>query len=417
VSTSDADGVTIEVVDGAFDTADGAAIPDGTPLPTIFNESDPDNPSIVAADFAWSTQLGRVDSNGNGSIDNDDCHVGIIGGANILGSLAGPSGCEFGVTPPAAFDGLVDLNGDNTVTTAGDSCTDGCFFGHDVSSGLVVAGPVDFDLPVYDVAFLTGTANQPGNNGGFNNTYTSINATNGAAADGTITFTLVGPGDCTTEATTEDVTVENPGGDGFYATTGFTPLEPGDYHWKAEYSGDPADTPLNTLGTSHNGGCNESGEDVTVRQIPTAIATDQFWYPNDTATVTAQTGNLVAGGTIEFRLFGPTDAFDSTPAMTGLQNCEADDGTNGALGLVYHETSGTLNGGVDDTASTTNGSDPNTAFAVDGATSPTDTYYWRVTYTPDEGDTAHTGRISECVESFYITFTNDAGPGDVFSPI
>ncbi len=396
-------GVTIAVVAGEFQTADG-------PLPTVFNAANPDNPDVGDSDFAWSTIFGRVDSNGENpeAITGDDCHVGIIGGANILGST-----CGLSPTPPAAFNGLVDLNGDDTITTADDSCTGGCFFGHDVSSGLVVAGLVDFGQPVYDVAFLTGTANQPGSNGGFGGTYLSINATNGDPAVGTITFTLVGPGDCTTVATTEDVSVN---GDGFYPTTGFTPGEPGDYHWQAVYDGSPP----NTLGTSHNDGndgnaaCSDTGEDVTVRQIPTAIATDQSWYPNDTATVTAQSGNLVAGGTIKFRLFGPTEAFDSTPAMTGLENCQADDGTNSALGLVYKETSGALDGGASDTASTTNGSDPNTAFAVDGATSPTDTFYWRVIYTPAAGDTAHTGRISECVESFYITFTNDAGPGDVF---
>src|SRR5256885_12324695 len=46
------DGVTIDVVDGQFATADGSAIPDGWPLPTVFDAADPSNPSVVAADFA-----------------------------------------------------------------------------------------------------------------------------------------------------------------------------------------------------------------------------------------------------------------------------------------------------------------------------------------------------------------------------
>ncbi len=55
--------------------------------------------------------------------------------------------------------------------------------------------------PIEDTATLSGTANQPGDNGGSNpgeadNTYPSINATNGVADDGTITFTVVGPDDC-----------------------------------------------------------------------------------------------------------------------------------------------------------------------------------------------------------------------------
>jgi hypothetical protein len=121
-----ADGVTITVTGGAFQTANG-------PLPTVFNAADPDNPSVVAADFAWSTIDGRVDSNGNGTIDPDDCHFGIIGDADILGS---DPGCGFAVTPDPSLDGLVDLNGDGDITAA-DTCLDGCFFGHDVFDGRV----------------------------------------------------------------------------------------------------------------------------------------------------------------------------------------------------------------------------------------------------------------------------------------
>jgi hypothetical protein len=40
------------------------------------------------------------------------------------------------------------------------------------------------------------------------------------------------------------------------------------------------------------------------------------------------------------------------------------------------------------------------------------TYYWRVTYA--SGDTAHTGRQSDCVENVQVQFTNDAAPGTLF---
>src|SRR5215218_2396777 len=113
-----ADGVTINVVAGEFQVADG-------PLPTVFNAADPDNP-----DFS----------------DPDDCHFGLVGetvdaglgdptdGADILGSGAT---CGFATPPAAANNGLVDLNSDGAITAA-DSCTDGCFFGHDVASGFVM---------------------------------------------------------------------------------------------------------------------------------------------------------------------------------------------------------------------------------------------------------------------------------------
>jgi hypothetical protein len=65
------------------------AIADGTSLPTVVNATTPDDPSVVDADFVWSTIDGRVDSDGNGTIDGNDCHFGIIGDANVLGSERG----------------------------------------------------------------------------------------------------------------------------------------------------------------------------------------------------------------------------------------------------------------------------------------------------------------------------------------
>jgi len=41
-----------------------------------------------------------------------------------------------------------------------------------------------------------------------------------------------------------------------------------------------------------------------------------------------------------------------------------------------------------------------------------DTFYWRVTYAT--GDTAHTGRQSDCVENVSTMFVNDSGPGTLF---
>jgi len=129
-------GVTIVVVDGTFDTANGVPIAAGWPLPTVFNAADPTDPSVVASDFAWSTIAGKVDANGDGAIDGDDCSVGIIGTANILGQT-----CGFGPPVPPGSNGLVDLD-DNELITGADTCTNGCFLGHNVNSGFVQAeGP------------------------------------------------------------------------------------------------------------------------------------------------------------------------------------------------------------------------------------------------------------------------------------
>jgi Ca2+-binding RTX toxin-like protein len=124
------DGVTIDVVAGAFQMANG-------PLPEVFNAADPDNPDISESDFAWSAIDGRVDSNGDETITGDDCHVGIIDGVNILGNTTGNTNpCGFGTPPNTANNGLVDLNGDSAITGA-DSCSNGCFFGHNVVLGKV----------------------------------------------------------------------------------------------------------------------------------------------------------------------------------------------------------------------------------------------------------------------------------------
>jgi hypothetical protein len=130
-------GVTIEVMAGEFQAADG-------PLPTVFNAGDPDNPSVGASDFAWSVIDGRVDANGDGTIDGNDCHFDLVGGADVLGS---DPGCGFAVAPDTALDGLVDLDGDAAITSA-DTC-EGCLFGEDVTSGAVnslLAGRIIFSI-------------------------------------------------------------------------------------------------------------------------------------------------------------------------------------------------------------------------------------------------------------------------------
>ena len=131
------DGVTITVTDGAF------GWPTGTALPTVYNADNPDSPGVFQADFAWSTILGKVDSNGDELITGDDCTLGLIGetvdtglgdptdGPDVLGTT-----CGIAPAPDPANNGLVDLNSDATITSA-ETCTNGCFFGHNVTLGLV----------------------------------------------------------------------------------------------------------------------------------------------------------------------------------------------------------------------------------------------------------------------------------------
>ena len=142
-------GVTVQVSGGEFQVADG-------PLPTVFNAAAPNNPDVGASDFAWSAINGRVDSNGDEAITGHDCHFGLIGqavdaglgdatdGADVLGN-PGANECGFAQAPAQAHNGYVDLNSDTLITGA-DSCSNGCFFGHDLLAGLVQQLPVPTTL-------------------------------------------------------------------------------------------------------------------------------------------------------------------------------------------------------------------------------------------------------------------------------
>ena len=242
------------------------------------------------------------------------------------------------------------------------------------------SGPVDFGNPVTDTADLGNTANQPGT--------PVINPTTaGAPADGTITFFLYGPDQCTTLAAgfpSAGISV-SVSGDATYGPVSYTPTAPGQYTWIANYSGNLPNTLAKTgaaCGTDPN-------EAVTVRQIPTSISTAQKTYPQDSATITSSVSgdNLPSTGTVTFSLY------------SSLANCQARGAT------VYTQTFNNVGGTHSVTLNTTNSS-----FAVNASTNGT--YYWRVTYAT--GDTAHTGRQSDCTENVVLTFTDDSGPGTIF---
>ena len=243
------------------------------------------------------------------------------------------------------------------------------------SEGNALTDDVPFGQAVYDKATLSGTAYQPGTDGA-DATYPSINATMDTPANGTITFTLIGPDDCATTATgtgsnPEDVTVSD---DGDYFTSGFTPDLPGDYHWQAVYSGDSP----NTLGASHNDGndgnaaCSDTDEDVTVEQLQPTMDTAQDFVPNDSATITVGAGAGDLDGYVVFDLFVDDNTCAGSAAYTSGQIAVSDTDDPGDLSL-----------------SNTVSSDNTTAYNVSGTT-----FHWVVTFTSNNG--AHLGVTSGC---------------------
>jgi hypothetical protein len=165
------------------------------------------------------------------------------------------------------------------------------------------------------------------------------------------------------------------------------PLAPGHYCFRATWPGD-----ANYVGAlSEDGTISQECFDVTV--IATNIATTQFYYPNDTATVSTGTGNLPAGS-VQFKLFSGADA------TTALSNCNANGSTVGSGGLLY-ETSATING----TTSSQTVSTSNTSVKM-----PSDTahLYWRVTYSFTGSVPGYAPSSSQCVENTQYS----AGTGD-----
>jgi len=320
----------------------------------------------------------------------------------------------------SATDGVPDS--DDTIQT--DRATQECF---EISPRTAIVtttattGPVDFGKKISDTVTVTNTAHEPGSGGptgsdtinGFSATINAV--TLGAKAVGTLTVEAYGPDSCLASARVLNVTVTlgannippvtnatNYGGP--LSAFEFTPAAPGQYVFVASYSGDLP----NTLGAGAIGptACANApaSEKVTVRTIPTGITTTPRAYPNDSATITSSVAsdNLAAGGTIVFKLF------QSTNGATASQNCQANTGT----GLLYTQpfTNQPSAAAHSVTVSTTNYPSNAGAIAVNAA----DTLYWRVTYQPPAGDSAHTGVQSACVENNGLTFTAEAGPGTSF---
>jgi hypothetical protein len=336
----------------------------------------------------------------------------LCGPSATVISTCSSSGTAIGSAHTITADGSVDQTA--TLTSAGYYCWHAVFSG---DSGVGVpgseddstnecfrvtplqptiptqatSGPVDFGQKISDTVTLGNTANKPGTDGvGPGGT---INATRGGGATGNINLTAYGPDSCTTVAYGPVSIAAS--GDGSYGGVGttfeFTPSAPGEYVFVVSYDGDSP----NTLAAAAVACTSQpSNEKVTVRQIPTEILTNQKVFPNDSATITSSVAgnNLPANGTVIFRMYN------------SLANCQAHGTTVGAGGLLYAQTVLTGAAAHSVTVGTTN-----TTVSVGPADA---TVYWYVTYAT--GDSAHTGRQSNCTENTAVDFTNDAGPGTLF---
>jgi hypothetical protein len=306
------------------------------------------------------------------------------------------------VTAAGRYCFRAEFTGDSSLGVPGssDSSSGECFTVAPRQASLTTqatTGPVAFGGKISDTVNLSNTAHKPGTGGPTGSTLAgSINPTTlGGDATGNITVVAYGPDSCSTVAFTSGAIAAS--GNGSYGGAGtafeFTPAAPGQYVFVAAYAGDLP----NTLAIAATACADApSSEKVTVEQIPTEIKTRQSWIPNDTATVSATTGNLAAGGTVAFSLFD-----NATCSGTA----------------VYTESKTLTGGNPTEEVSTSNTGSGATGFKIttaygDPADSLSGRYSWKVVYTPAAADTAHTGKQSSCdAEHFNITYTNDAGPG------
>lgn len=256
----------------------------------------------------------------------------------------------------------------NGIPGSSDSSATECFTVNPVTPSLSTSAGDDVLLgtAVTDTATLSGLATKPAS------PIINLTGTGGAAAGGTITFTLYGPGNCSTVAYTSSATAINSSG---VANASFTPTATGTYHWVATYSGDSP----NNNGTSHNTTCNDTNEDVVVSSVPSSMSTAQTWIPRDSATVSATAGGTMTG-TVSFELYASND-------------CAV-----GGDSPIY-STSRTVNGASPVTVRTQD------ASSQPAAQSATGDYSWSVSY--DSTNAAQDDIAATCHETSSLTIDND----------
>lgn len=309
-----------------------------------------------------------------------DAGEGTLIGATPLSQPVDPDNTSYPVTvlsPPAwvtsagryCWHSSWSGDANNQIpeaTETPEAAANECFTVNPVTPTLTTnasAGGVLNDATVTDTAHLGGTAPQPTEA----IIHTSAPAA-GTSAGGSITFTLYGPGDCSTIAYSATVNVS---GDGDYSPPSFKPTLIGTYHWKAVYSGNLP----NTTGRTHNADCTVPAEDVTITAVDSSMTTAQSWIPNDSATVSAPAGGNLAGS-VTFTLYATANC--SGPAVAGYSATRPVAGAS-------PQTVGT-------------------SFTTAITTTGTTAYSWKVTWAST--NPAQRGIANSCRETSSVTVTN-----------
>jgi hypothetical protein len=302
-------------------------------------------------------------------------------GGTIEFKLYGPSTAANCSGTPVDDETLtVSGNGDYTTPAGATPAQAGTYwwtasYSGDTSNGPALSGCGAESVTMSKAPTVFLTAPSPGGTAGSTTVTDTVTLLGGSSPTGTIEFKLYGPSataNCSgTPVDAETVSVR---GNGDYTTpAGFTPGQAGTYYWTVSYSGDDNNTP-DFLGCG--------AQSVTIAKASPAIATTPSpgGPAGNTVTDTATlSGGSSPGGTIEFKLYGPS-------VTANCSGTPADDETVSVRG----------NGGYVTPAGFTS--------------AQAGTYYWTASYS---GDTNNTPADSGCGESVTI---GKASPGIATAP-
>jgi hypothetical protein len=253
------------------------------------------------------------------------------------------------------------------------------------------ADPCVVGSTLKDTATLSGTANNP-NNDGSNVTFPSINGTT-TPATGTITWTAYGPDSCVTVAMT--ATSRDVSGDNTYPTSGQTAVSfvssaVGVYKFVATYSGSSP----NTNAPATTATCASPGANETLTVIGTASSSSkQGWLPNDRITLTGTAGTTLSGN-LTVTLFYGALASGAT-----MDNCSLATGASQKFQETWSSAVGADHPAISGNPVTVNthntsffvGTNPSTGAAGGLDTDSTHSYIWLIHYV-DNGLTSPNDR-------------------------
>jgi Zn-dependent metalloprotease len=264
----------------------------------------------------WFYLVAEGTSPSDGQPTSPTCNSSTISGIGIQ-----KAGTVFYTAMLAKTSGMTYLKYRTATLNAAKSAFSGCGVFNVVKAAWdAVSVPAQAGDPTCVAATLTTQASPGVTIGGQVADSATVTGRTAPLAGATITFNLYGPDDATCATTpVHTFTANQPVSDGSVPSDSFTPALAGTYRWRAFYSGDANNVPV-------NGACNDANESVVVSKAsPTISAAASGTIAlggqvSDTANVAGRV-QAQTGATVTFRLYGPADpTCTATPVFEFVKN-------------------------------------------------------------------------------------------------